>query len=96
MSGKNFTRTITLAAFLVALFLATSAPAGSDKKSGKRRGPPPQAIEACAEQEEGGACTFTGRRGDVSGTCFVPPRGEHALVCAPEDRPPRDREEEES
>lgn len=96
MSGKNTIRTMTLAAFLVAVFSATSTTAGSDKKSGKRRGPPPQAIEACAEQEEGSACAFSGRRGDVSGTCLVPPRGEHALVCAPENRPPRDREEEES
>ena len=50
-----------------------------------RRGPPPQAIEACAESEEGAACSFEGRRGNAEGTCTTCPRTE-GLVCTPEGR----------
>ena len=95
MYSKKITRSITLATILVSAFATSMAFAGSDKQSGKRRGPPPEAIEVCAEQTEGDACAFTGRRGDVTGTCIVRPRGEEILACAPEGGPPKDRHEKE-
>ena len=78
----------------VALLVAVCVPiqlaiADADERQGKRRGPPPEAIEACASQVEGDACGFSDRRGeDLSGTCMVPPRGETSLACAPEGGPP--------
>lgn len=59
---------------------------------GRPQGPPPEAIEACADLSEGDACSFTGRRDDeVKGTCIVLPRGDEGLVCAPEGGPPHER-----
>ena len=40
----------------------------------------------------GDTCAFTGRRGDVEGTCKAPPEGrgdEGTLACAPNHPPPR-------
>ena len=71
------------------LVLALAGSCYANAGESKRRGPPPQAFEACADLAEGAACGFDGRRGEVTGTCFVPPRGEDTLVCAPEDAPGR-------
>lgn len=89
MSVKKTLRSITLAAVLVSYLISCIANAENNQQSGKRRGPPPQAIEACADQTEGEACSFTGGRSEeVTGTCIVPRRGEESLVCAPEGGPP--------
>ena len=53
-----------------------------------RRGPPPQAMEACADAAEGATCSFDGFRGNVQGSCIDHPRAD-GLVCAPERRSPR-------
>jgi len=57
---------------------------------GRPHGPPPEAIEACADLAEGDTCSFTGRRNDeVKGTCMAPPQGgDEELACAPEGGPP--------
>lgn len=52
---------------------------------GQRRGPPPQAIEACANQAADAACSFEGRRGDVEGVCTERRHGD-GLVCRPNHR----------
>ena len=50
------------------------------------RGPPPQAVEACANLEDGASCSFESRRGDsVEGTCMDHPRVD-GLSCVPADR----------
>lgn len=54
----------------------------------ERRGPPPEAVEACQSKSEGDACSFEGRRGFVSGLCLSPPDAEW-LACRPSDRPDR-------
>ena len=42
----------------------------------QRKGPPPQAIEACQGKSAGAVCSFTGRNGEaLTGTCFAPPAG---------------------
>ena len=89
MSIAKTTRSVTQLFLLATYLSSTIASAEPEQESGKRRGPPPEAIEACADQAEGAACTFSGRRGDVSGSCIVPPNGEEALACAPEGGPPR-------
>jgi hypothetical protein len=96
MSITKVTRSITLAAILMTYLSSTIAIAEPDQQSGKRHGPPPQAFEVCAEQTEGATCSFPGRRGDVTGSCIIPPRGEAELVCAPEGGPPRDHGEEQN
>ena len=59
---------------------------------GRPHGPPPEAIEACADLSEGDTCNFTGRRNDeVKGTCIVPQDGDGLLACAPEGGPPNER-----
>ncbi|MFT4521061.1 MAG: hypothetical protein ACI9JM_003473 [Halioglobus sp.] len=88
MTISRATHNITLAAILATILSSTIAHAESDKDSSKRRGPPEQAFEACADQAEKGACSFSGRRGDVPGTCIVPPHADAELVCAPEGGPP--------
>ncbi|MDP5054732.1 MAG: hypothetical protein NWP69_13150 [Congregibacter sp.] len=75
---------------------AAAQPDESEGQRGKRRGPPPEAIEACANQSEGEACSFTGRRGDMTGICFAPPREDAVLACAPEGGPPGHREGEKN
>ncbi|WOJ97042.1 hypothetical protein R0137_00370 [Congregibacter brevis] len=67
-----------------------------NRGQGKRRGPPPEALEACANLSEGEACAFTGRRGDMTGICFAPPKEDAALACAPEGGPPKHRERDEA
>jgi hypothetical protein len=74
-----------LTALLVAAPLSQAAPEGR----GGHRGPPPEAFEACSSKSENDACSFSGPRGSVEGTCMSPPRGEDgALACAPEGGPP--------
>jgi len=55
-------------------------------RRGHRRGPPQQAIEACADASAGDECTFDNRRGDaMSGNCVDRPRAD-GLACRPEGR----------
>ena len=83
MLSKQITL-MKIAVFSASILLATNALAGEGKKHG-HRGPPAQAIEACADSSVDQACEFVGRQGDtVSGTCFVPPRGDsETLACKP-------------
>lgn len=60
---------------------------GGEPAAGERRGPPVEAIEACADLGADDPCSFTTARGDtLSGTCFAPiERIGAPLAC----RPPR-------
>ena len=78
----------TTQTFLIASYLSyTVANAQPGQQSGERRGPPTEALEVCADQTEGAACTFTGRHGEISGSCIVLPSGDEILACAPEGGP---------
>ena len=71
----------------VALSTANAAERQGPPGGGK---PPAEAFEACADKSASDSCSFSGKKGDVSGTCITPPRGEEELVCAPEGgRPPQ-------
>ena len=75
-------------ASMVFASLSWAAPGDRDRP----QGPPPEAIEACADLAEGNACSFTGRRNDeITGTCMVSRKTDKGLVCAPEGGPPRER-----
>jgi len=61
---------------------------GGDGERGGRRGPPPEALQACVGASQGQACSFAGRQGEtVTGTCEIPRANE--LVCFREGGPPR-------
>lgn len=49
--------------------------------AGERRGPPPEALDACSSSVAGQQCSFEGRRHTVTGTCET--RHEE-MVCVPE------------
>ena len=86
-------------ALVLAMGLATTPVIGepdNTSNSNKRRGPPPEALEACSDLGEGAACSFTGRRGEVIGMCFAPPRDESMLACAPEGGPPEHHRQEDA
>lgn len=75
-------------AALIALALAAGtadAQPQGQSQDGQRRGPPPQAIDACKSLKTGDACSFTGPHGDMQGTCFAPP--DKALACRPANAP---------
>lgn len=58
-----------------------------NKRKKHRRGPPPEAVDACKGKKEGDSCEFEGRRGQVTGTCQT---RRDRLVCRPEKRRRRD------
>ena len=76
---------IALALMFAASLSVSLANAEPDGRDGRRGGPPQEAFDACVEKVEGDACSFSGYRGDATGSCIVPPRGEETLVCAPEN-----------
>ncbi|WOJ92841.1 hypothetical protein R0135_13750 [Congregibacter variabilis] len=84
-----------LAVASISLPVAAQSDDGEERQQGKRRGPPPEAIEACADLSEGESCAFSGRRGDMTGVCFAPPKDDAELACAPEGGRPGRREREE-
>lgn len=52
-------------------------------QQGQVQGPPPAALEACASQTQGSACSFTTQNGNkINGQCITPPNTSE-LACAP-------------
>jgi len=71
-------------AVCVALFAPSAFADRGDGEGRERRGPPQEAIDACAALVEGDACSFTGRRDkEMTGTCFAP--SESTLACKPDN-----------
>ena len=64
-------------------------------RHGRHHGPPPEAIQACADTAEGDACAVDTPRGTREGVCDRLPAhdgGEGVLACRPSDmEPPPDR-----
>jgi hypothetical protein len=70
---------------------APAAPGQNEQEPRRRRGPPPEAIEACKGKAVGAPCSFTNRRNQTrTGNCLAPPAnaappGNAApLACRPE------------
>ena len=54
-----------------------------------RNGPPQQALDACTNQVQGSACSFTQPNGNtISGSCITPPNMDQ-LACAPQGMIPQ-------
>ena len=77
---------------------------GQGRGPGGRRGPPPEAIDACSGKASGDACSFTGRRNEaLEGTCATGRGGGDQIACRPANHPeqserrprPRDDQGEE-
>lgn len=80
-------------ALLLGVCLISQVASAQPGGGGERRGPPPEAYEACADLAAGDSCAMTGRRGDtLQGSCIVPKEDEETLVCAPEGGPSSERE----
>jgi hypothetical protein len=61
---------VASALMLISLLPMTAFATGDPQRSGKRQGPPPEAIEACANKKAGDSVEFTGRRGEtLKATC---------------------------
>jgi hypothetical protein len=68
--------------------LAGAARASDDAPPRPHRGPPPEALQACAGLAEGASCSFTTPSGDeLTGTCRSAPDGS-SVACAPSQPPP--------
>jgi 4-amino-4-deoxy-L-arabinose transferase-like glycosyltransferase len=62
---------------------------GTTPQQGQTQGPPPAALEACADQTQGDSCSFTTRNGNtIEGSCITPPN-QTALACAPQGMIPQ-------
>ena len=77
---------------LLALLLAGTATTVSARPEpgdgGGRRGPPPEAINACEGKQVNDQCSFKGRGDEtLTGICAAPPNVDE-LACAPEGGPP--------
>ena len=81
MINIKIAQTLTL---VLAIATCTASTVTIAQQDAERRGPPPEAIEACANQMEEAACSFTGRRGDVTGQCMISPKDSETLSCRPE------------
>ncbi len=68
---------------LLLVLISTAGSAEANEQRGGRRGPPPEAIDACAALVAGDSCSFTGRRDDkITGTCHAPQDKELPWVPA--------------
>ncbi len=85
---KNRNATVAVLVLLLAGLATTAGAQPGRGESGARRGPPPEAIEACEGKERNDQCSFTGRDDEtLTGICSAPP-GVVDLACAPEGGPP--------
>ena len=89
---SSFTLLLVLLSSFTLLVVTTPHALASENQQGPsdRRGPPPEAFEACEGLSSGDSANFEGRNGDlISGTCESDRDG--TLVLRP-DTPPQNRE----
>ena len=80
--------------FLVLLSVAPMASwADGDKAKDDRKGPPPEAIAACAGKSAGDRVEFKGRRGEMLASTCEEHRGQ--LVAVPDNMPERGKPRKE-
>ena len=57
---------------------------GADSGKSSRKGPPAEAFTACKSLSVGASCTVSTPRGEMTGSCTTPPKGNSsALACTP-------------
>jgi len=89
---------IALSLVLSAASNAALASGGERGERGERRGPPPEAIEACASLSLEQACSFISprRNKEVSGMCVLRKDDDSQLACKPERHSKRGKKNRES
>jgi tRNA A-37 threonylcarbamoyl transferase component Bud32 len=83
-----------LALVLLSLGAGAQGPDGDGPPSGQnggRRGPPPQAYEACEGQAEEASCSFPTPNGSQSGSCLTMEDGRMSCIPSWAPRPPSAR-----
>jgi hypothetical protein len=81
--NKNIINTAAGILLLIGSASATVWALDGPPDSGKRMGPPPEAIEACKDKNERAAVEFTGPRGEkIKATCK---QIDDQLVAVPEE-----------
>ena len=60
-------------------------PGSGQQGQNKPPRPPKEAVDACQSKNAGDACSFSGPKGDKSGTCFTP-EATKPLACKPSDK----------
>jgi len=85
------TKPIASALFILITTLSiTACSGGANEHGGKKHGKPTaEAFSACKSKAEGQSCTVTSSRGEMTGTCKAPPRGEGELACVPANNRPQ-------
>lgn len=73
---------------IIAAFTVNVSAYSEEERGGKRKGPPPEAIEACEGKEVDSACTVDTPEGELEGTCKASPKGD-MQACVPEGHKPR-------
>ncbi len=87
------TRTLGLLASMTFAALTGLAPnrASAANDNGGPPAPPQEAIDACANQQEGATCTVSFHGQSVQGRCVKGPEGQEPLACMPPPpRPPQE------
>lgn len=86
MTKKTIVKVMVMLMFLVMVPVGVYANSEGGTR-GRKQGPPPEAVEACKDKQEGDTVSFKGRRGEsVSATCQTI---EDQLVAVPEGHEPR-------
>jgi len=86
MKLQSKSKIVALSLLLSLASSVTLASGGERGERGERRGPPPEAIEACASLSLDQACSFTSSRHnkEVSGMCVLRKDDDSQLACKPE------------
>lgn len=82
---RAWPHTWVAAASLLAALCANPALAQPSGQGQPGQTPPPEALTACQSLKSGQACSFTGSRGNATGTCWAP-EGK-PLACKPAGAP---------
>jgi hypothetical protein len=68
--SRNGINVIAAASAIVGMFAVSCGASNGPAQRGERRGPPPEAVEACKGKSEGTAVEFTNHGGEkMKGTC---------------------------
>jgi hypothetical protein len=65
--------------------LSVSIASAQPAESNGRKGPPPQALDACKSLALGAECGFSGAQGTIKGTCLA--SEGRSLACRPKNAP---------
>ncbi len=70
MKIKNILKGIIPILLVSMIALAGCSSSNNNSRGNKKQGPPPEAIKACTDKQEGDSVSFSGRGGSsVTGTC---------------------------